>query len=164
LFLIERNLRTHNQSLANFQPMPLPVMEWEDAQHNHLIAEQRDFDQAELALQAAEQSEQMNTEQTAAMEEILDSVQHQQGRVFFLHGPAGTGKTFCYTAICAQLRSQGKIVLCVASSGIAALLLDTGRTVHSRFHVPINIHETSMCSIRKNDLLADLLRQTNLII
>jgi hypothetical protein len=32
-------------------------------------------------------------------------------------------------------------------SGIAALLIPGGRTAHSRFAIPINIHETSTCEI-----------------
>ncbi|GJT78369.1 ATP-dependent DNA helicase PIF1-like protein [Tanacetum coccineum] len=32
------------------------------------------------------------------------------------------------------------------ASGIAALLLDGGRTAHSRFALPINVFEDSMCS------------------
>ncbi|GKG02435.1 ATP-dependent DNA helicase PIF1-like protein [Tanacetum coccineum] len=63
----------------------------------------------------------------------------------------------------ATLRSEGKIVLNVASSGIAALLLDRGRTAHSRFAIPINVVKDSMCSISADIDLADLLCQTKLI-
>ena len=83
---------------------------------------------------------------------------------FFLHGSAGTGKTFVYNTICNYLRSQSKIVLCVASSGTASLLLSGGRTSHFRLKIPIRIDETSYCYIPKTDKLADLLRQTTLII
>ncbi|GJY22290.1 ATP-dependent DNA helicase PIF1-like protein [Tanacetum coccineum] len=76
----------------------------------------------------------------------------------------GTSKTYLYKTMTATLRSEGKIVLNVASSGIAALLLDRGRTAHSRFAIPINIFEDSMCSISADDDLADLLRKTSLII
>src|SRR5206468_3976119 len=62
------------------------------------------------------------------------------------------------------LRGQRRIVICVASSGIAALLLIGGRTSHSCFKIPIKIHESSTCSIRKNSLEADLLRSTDMII
>jgi hypothetical protein len=36
-----------------------------------------------------------------------------------------------FNTILAKVRSQGNIALAVASSGIAALLLDDGRTAHS---------------------------------
>jgi hypothetical protein len=35
----------------------------------------------------------------------------------------------------AKVKSEGMIVLCVATSGIAASLLDGGKTVHSLFKV-----------------------------
>nr|GEX57995.1 hypothetical protein CTI12_AA123990 [Tanacetum cinerariifolium] len=43
----------------------------------------------------------------------------------------GTGKTFLYKTIISRLRSELKIILAVASSGIASLLLPGGRTAHS---------------------------------
>ena len=64
----------------------------------------------------------MNNEQLNAFNTIIDSVIHTKGNLFFLNGPAGTGKTFCYNTICHKLRSENRIVLCVASSGIASLL------------------------------------------
>jgi ATP-dependent DNA helicase PIF1 len=83
---------------------------------------------------------------------------------FFVDGPAGTGKTFLYNAIIGELRSQGKIVLVVASSGIAAYLLPGGRTAHSRFKIPVSASQESMCNISKQSELAELLRAANLII
>ncbi|XP_021979607.2 uncharacterized protein LOC110875709 [Helianthus annuus] len=56
------------------------------------------------------------------------------------------------------------IVLNVASSGIASLLLFRGRTTHSRFHIPINLTENSMCNIKPNSDIAKLLKETQLII
>ncbi|GJZ36230.1 DNA helicase [Tanacetum coccineum] len=47
-----------------------------------------------------------------------------------VHG--GTGKTFLLKTIISSLQSLGKILLAVASSGIASLLLPAGRTAHSR--------------------------------
>ena len=84
--------------------------------------------------------------------------------MFFVYGYGGTGKTFLYKTLTAVLRSKSQIVLNVASSGIAALLLDGGRTAHSRFAIPINVVENSMCSISADSDLADLIRETKLII
>ncbi|CAN1136495.1 hypothetical protein LINPERPRIM_LOCUS21131 [Linum perenne] len=39
-----------------------------------------------------------------------------------------------------------------------------GRTTHSRFHIPIDIHSTSTCRIAQDGDLAKLLRNTSLII
>jgi hypothetical protein len=86
------------------------------------------------------------------------------GQIFFLHEPGGTGKTYLYNTLCHHLHSQGKIVLCVASSGIATILLKGGRTAHSRFKIPIPSHESSVCSIPKTSELAELIRETALVI
>ncbi|AES94974.1 PIF1-like helicase [Medicago truncatula] len=61
--------------------------------------------------------------------------------LFFLYGYGGTGKTFLWRAMSAAIRSRGEIVLTVASSGIAALLILGGRIAHSRFDLPFIIDE-----------------------
>nr|XP_043616300.1 ATP-dependent DNA helicase PIF1-like [Erigeron canadensis] len=71
---------------------------------------------------------------------------------------------YVWKTLSAAVRSRHEIVLNVASSGIAALLLSGGRTSHSQFHIPINITEDSMCSISADSDLAGLLRKTKLII
>jgi predicted esterase len=48
-------------------------------------------------------------------------VTNKEGKLFFVHGSGGTGKTFVWTT------------LVVASSGIASLLFLGGKTTHSRF-------------------------------
>ncbi|PUZ56488.1 hypothetical protein GQ55_5G311800 [Panicum hallii var. hallii] len=60
--------------------------------------------------------------------------------------------------------SKGKLALAIASSGIASLLLPGGQTPHSRFKFPLDIRENSMCSIKKNTHLAELIQQTSLIV
>ena len=71
--------------------------------------------------------------------------------------PWGGGKTFLYSGLVHHFRAAGRFVLCVVSSGIAGLLLPGGTTAHS-------INEQSACNISKNSDLAELLRQTALII
>ncbi len=95
---------------------------------------------------------------------VLQAVEEKQGGVFFVNGCAGVGKTFLYRVILARVRSQRKIALAVAGSGIAALLLDGGRTAHSRFRIPVNCEVESACFIRTNSALAELLRETSAII
>lgn len=84
--------------------------------------------------------------------------------MFFVYGAGGTGKTFLYKTIIAKLRSVGKVVLPVASAGIAALLLPGGRTAHSRFKLPLTLSDTSVCEISKGSTLATLIDKTDLII
>uniref|UniRef100_A0A0D2ZUB6 ATP-dependent DNA helicase n=1 Tax=Brassica oleracea var. oleracea TaxID=109376 RepID=A0A0D2ZUB6_BRAOL len=77
---------------------------------------------------------------------------------------SGTGKTFVYNTIINRLRSEGRIVIPVASSGIAALLLPGGRTAHSRFKIPLNAKDDVVCEIKAGSMLANLLIQTDLIL
>jgi Primosomal protein N'' (replication factor Y) - superfamily II helicase len=100
-----------------------------------------------------------NADQQAAFDEIMAAIESKSGQCFFLHGPGGTGKTFIYNTLCCALHAQGKIVICVASSGIAALILMGGRTSHFRLKIPIEIHEKSTCSIKKNSFEAELMRK-----
>ncbi|XP_022027109.2 uncharacterized protein LOC110928403 [Helianthus annuus] len=48
--------------------------------------------------------------------------------------------------------------------GIASLLLSGGRTAHSRFRIPLNLTEDSVCHIKPDGDVARLLHETNLII
>ena len=64
----------------------------------------------------------------------------------------------------AKVRSQGQIALAMASSGIAALLLQGGRTVHSRLKVPISLNELSVCNISKQGALAKLIQSAKLLV
>jgi ATP-dependent DNA helicase PIF1 len=94
----------------------------------------------------------------------MESVDKRLGKQIFVEGYGGTGKTYLWKAITTKLRSEGKIVLAVASCGIAALLLQGGRTAHSRFRIPLNITEESTCEIKQGSHLADLLKKTSLIL
>jgi len=68
-----------------------------------------------------------------------------------------------WTTLSSALRSEGKIVLTVASSGIDSLLLPGGRTAHSKFKIPIPTLEHSVCNIIKGSELSDLMKLANLI-
>ena len=82
----------------------------------------------------------------------------------FLMGGAGTGKTFLYNTIALKCCSLGHIVVTVASSGIASLLLVGGRTAHSTFSISLDVLENSLCGFSKQSLQAKLFRETKLII
>ncbi|KAG2190543.1 hypothetical protein INT46_010705 [Mucor plumbeus] len=88
-------------------------------------------------------------------------------RIFFADGFGGTGKTYLFSALLNAARStQSGYALSVASSETAALLLDGGRTTaHSMFKISLFDTSTTMCNIKPNSDLADLIiRQTKLII
>jgi hypothetical protein len=57
-----------------------------------------------------------------------------------------------------------KDIRTVTSCGIAALLLDSGRTTHSQFHIQLNTTDQSTCDIKQSTYLASLLNKTSLIL
>ena len=74
---------------------------------------------------------------------VMDSVTNESGRLFFLHSAGGCGKTHVCNTIAAAIRVESKVALCVASSAIASQLLEGGRTAHSRFKIPIPVHDSA---------------------
>ena len=110
--------------------------------------------------------QQLNTDQAHAFATIMAAVNYDAhvNRLFFLNAPGGYGKTFLIEALLSSVRGLGKIALAVASSGIAAELLEGGRTAHSRFKIPIPINESSVCNISLQSDLAKLIQKTSLII
>ncbi|XP_042022836.1 ATP-dependent DNA helicase pif1-like [Salvia splendens] len=97
---------------------------------------------------------------------MASSVREEKERrdATFRMGNGCIGKTFIWKFLSAEIRSKGDIVLNVASSGIASLLLPGGRTVHSRFKIPIIVNEDSMCNIKPGSALAELIVRAKLII
>lgn len=106
----------------------------------------------------------MNSEQRTIYDAVLESVEKKTRKLFFVYGPGGTGKTYLYRTLISKLRSEKKIVIPVALSGIAALLLPGGRTAHSRFKLPLNLNEVTVCEISPGTMLADLIAKADLII
>uniref|UniRef100_A0A0D3E8D8 ATP-dependent DNA helicase n=1 Tax=Brassica oleracea var. oleracea TaxID=109376 RepID=A0A0D3E8D8_BRAOL len=97
-------------------------------------------------------------------QEMDYDVAEKDGKLFFVYGAWSTGKTFLYKTIISRLRSRKQIVLPIASSGIAALLLPNGRTAHSRFNIPLKLSEEKLCNIKPGTMLAELIEKTDLII
>ena len=70
---------------------------------------------------------------------ILHRIVSHSGGFLFLDAPGSTGKTFLINLLLAKVHSQRKIALAVASSGIAATLLNGERNAHSTFMLPLNL-------------------------
>ncbi|KAG5545929.1 hypothetical protein RHGRI_018181 [Rhododendron griersonianum] len=164
LYLLDELLQESGKTLLNFPPMPIPIGNWSVVFGNRLISEHRQLqiEAQEVGIQT--NIERLNNGQRAAYDAITSSIFENKGTTFFLHGGAGTGKTFLYNTIAVKCRSLGHIVVTVASSGIASLLLLGGRTAHSTFRIPLDVLENSVCGFSKNSLQAELFRETKLII
>ena len=75
-------------------------------------------------------------------------------------------KTFLISLILATICSHNEIALALASSGIAATLLEGGRTAHLVLKSPFIIqrNETPTRNISKNSTMAKILQQCKLIV
>ncbi|GFW51495.1 ATP-dependent DNA helicase [Trichonephila clavipes] len=96
----------------------------------------------------------------------MPAITEQSGGLFFIDAPGGTGKTFLLSQILATIRSQNNSALAIASSGIAATLLDGGRTTHSALKLPLNLQNTEAptCNISKNSGMGKVLQTCRIII
>ncbi|KAK9698409.1 hypothetical protein RND81_08G102300 [Saponaria officinalis] len=146
LMEIEKLLQKNGSSLQKFPSIIAPSEIFIRDSGNRLLAEELSYDKKELAEEYSKLLPSLTDEQRRSYDIIMTVVQKDQGGLFFIYGHGGTGKTFLWKTLCAGIRSRGEIVLPVASSGIASLLLPGGRTAHSRFGIPLNVNEDSFCS------------------
>ena len=105
-----------------------------------------------------------NPEQHNAYDAAMGSVNRKLGKMIFIHSARGGGKSLVCNIIAAAVCSQEKIALCVALSGIAALLLEGGWTAHSRFRIPLKIFETSVAGIEQGSFMHEVLQKIDVII
>jgi ATP-dependent DNA helicase PIF1 len=164
LHLIQsRLLFETNKSMADFGLTP-PIADWNSRLGNRYLRQHLHYNTDTEREQFEQVASSLNPEQRHAFDTVIGTVLDNRSDLFFVEGAAGAGKTFLYSALCHCLRADSKIVFCVASSGIAALLLPGGRTAHSAFRIPIDIEETSTCSIGKSTQLACFLSKVNMVI
>lgn len=91
----------------------------------------------------------LNPEQQLVFDKVVSSVNENQSKIFCLNTSGGTGKTYVINILLDYLRSQKKIALATAMSGIAATLLNKGCTLHFKCKVSLNITAESTCSFTK---------------
>ena len=131
---------------------------------NRLMYNELRYDQHSLENENSRLMSTMTTEQRGVYDTIMSRLNANLPGLFFTYGYRGTGKTFIWMALSSALRSRGDIVLAIASSGIATLLIPSGRTAHSRFNIPFTIGECSTCGIHPKTHLAELIINAKLII
>ncbi|KAL4436595.1 hypothetical protein ABPG75_003734 [Micractinium tetrahymenae] len=166
---VQAFLQLHGKTLSDYGiDEPPPPSADEDAPRSRLLREHLRYDREQEAATLAVALAQVNVGQRVAFEAIFAAVeaamQGSQGAAFFLDGPGGTGKTFLYNALLAAVRSRSWVALPCASSGLAAMNMPGGKTVHSTFKIPLLLNESSMCNISRGTDQAELLRQAALLI
>ncbi|RZB68642.1 ATP-dependent DNA helicase PIF1 [Glycine soja] len=144
--------------------MPYPLGYAANPHQNNLIYNELAYDRDILAAEFDKCYQSLTDEQASIFNKIMHVVATQSGGVYFLYGYGGTGKTLVWKTLSSAIRSTGGIVLTIASSGIASILLSDGRTTHSKFVILVPATQNSTCNIHQGSDLAELLHITKLII
>ncbi|GFY06969.1 ATP-dependent DNA helicase [Trichonephila clavipes] len=141
-----------------------PSREARSAISNHQYVKELAYDTVHLSEIVAENVPKLNQEQKEIYDKILNSISSNSDQCYFLDSPGGTGKII--NLLLAKIRCERSIAIAVASSGIAATLIDGGKTAHSAFKLPLNLHhsESVNCNISKQSDMAHVLREAKLII
>nr|GEV56403.1 DNA helicase [Tanacetum cinerariifolium] len=163
LFEIESILNSHSRTLKDFG-LPMPPRRLLDILQNRILIEERNYDRKLLQKEKDSLLPKLNRDQKQIFDKVVNGVGNQEQKLIFIYDHGGIGKTFLWKSLACVLRSEEKIVLAVASSGIASLLLPSERTAHSRFKIALNLHAECICNIKNNSQLVDLLKECDLII
>ncbi|XP_019246292.1 PREDICTED: uncharacterized protein LOC109225939 [Nicotiana attenuata] len=129
---LEKVLKSCGRSFQDFPTMPGPLYNEEEVDHsNRLIHDELCYNRRSLLEEHQQLLMNLTAEQKSAYDKIMRAVNE----------------------------AKGDIVLTIASSGIASLLLPGGRTTHSRFAIPLNPTEDSTCNIKQalDQTLRDIL-------
>lgn len=145
--------------------MPAPNREMNDA-FNRELEREREYDHQELDLVVQTNVPLLNSQQKEVYDTSMKAIDDGNGGLYFLDAPGGTGKTFLMSVVLATVRARSNIAVAVASSGIAATLLEGCRTAYSASKLPLNLQtiEEPTCNITKNSAMAKVLSASKIII
>ncbi|XP_015189384.1 PREDICTED: uncharacterized protein LOC107073307 [Polistes dominula] len=101
----------------------------------------------------------LNSDQNEAFNLIIEHID-KKGSLFYLDGPAGTGKTYLYNVLCSYLKSTIQL----ATTGISADLLQEGRTMHSVMKLPVPLTESSISRLQRNTPKSERIIKASLIL
>ena len=105
----------------------------------------------------------LNREQRFIFERIMAALQSVHGnKCFFLDGPGGSGKTYLLNVLMGSLRVHNIIAQSFATTGIASLLVQGGRTAHSGYKLPIPALDDSTSWMKLESPEAQFMRGASL--
>ncbi|XP_072087938.1 uncharacterized protein [Arachis hypogaea] len=147
LIEIEKLLQANEKSLRDFTGMPLPNVNLVSQFSNSMVLRELEYDIYVMLEEHDSNFPKLNKEQKSIYDRIIHCVTNKEHRL-----------------LSAKLRSQRRIVINVASSEIASLLLPSGKTAYSMFGIPIELNVDTICRIPKDNPKANLIRLAELII
>jgi hypothetical protein len=154
-------LQARGKTLTDFG-LPLPDVTLLETEPDHGV-----FDGVDAAVRWVRQLDSLNGEQRTVFDRVMSAVEDRRdvAKLFYVDGPGGTGKTTLYGCLIWSLRNRGMSVLSVAFTGIAAMLMDGGMTVHSTFGLPFGtLTDDSASSITMQSNRAQRIRDAALIV
>ncbi|XP_058793045.1 uncharacterized protein LOC131665274 [Phymastichus coffea] len=157
---INNILLKEGTSIANF-----PTMDQNIAMHD---VDSNDNDILHHQLQIGNQQyEKLNAEQKEIVDNVITasrSDDYTGSTCFYIDGQGGSGKTFVYTTIYNLLMSSNIKCLTMAFTGIAAILLPSGKTVHKTFGLPVPMFNDSSSNIKIQSNEGMILKNTKIFI
>ncbi|XP_075425538.1 uncharacterized protein LOC142465468 [Ascaphus truei] len=165
LILLEDTCLSINNKTLLQLGLQAPQRQHNDVLNTDLMREKQ-YNISLLKQYVATRKPMLIAEQLYTYENIMEHINNGQGAILFLDAPGGTGKTFLINLLLAEIRMHNDVALALASSGIAATLMDGGRTVHSALKLPLNIahEENPTCNITKTSGQARVLQICKLIV
>ncbi|XP_076941612.1 uncharacterized protein LOC143611243 [Bidens hawaiensis] len=164
LYELEFLLNSHStfSSLAKYG-LPMPNKKLIRTLKNKLLMEERYYDREKLLQQHNEYLQSLHPQQRAVYEYVTSCVEANTHVLAFVygHGELENISMDYNSQLCTR---SGKNCISCAGSGIASLLLPSGRIAHSRFRIPIELTDKTNCNVSKNTQLSQLLVDTTLII
>ncbi|GFU96283.1 ATP-dependent DNA helicase [Trichonephila clavipes] len=145
--------------------LPEPVHDQPELTSKDVLRE-ISYDVQALRAYVAANVPRLTPDQQQAFIAITGIIGSERGGIVFLDAPGGTGKTFLLNLLLAFVRKDKDMAVAIASSGIAATLLDGGRTANSAFKLQLDLakSDSATCNISKDTGQGHVLKTCKLIV
>ncbi|WJX83022.1 DNA helicase [Trifolium repens] len=107
---IDKILRCNGRCLADFDFMPKIDTSDIDPFDNIFITNELSYDCVEMVTKHTEMFRSLNKDQLSAYHQIVESVTNNLGRMFFVDGFGGSGKTYLWSALSFHFRAKDLII------------------------------------------------------
>lgn len=118
-----KDILNNNCSSSSKFNLPMPNQQNVHIRQNRLIHEEMNYNLLDLQQIHMNLLLNLNLEQMQIYQCIKQSIDNNEGQMIFVYRHGGTSKTYLWNTIISGIRPIGKIVLTVASSGIASFII-----------------------------------------